>query len=203
MSQHVQELIDKIKSEGIQAAKQEAGEIAKQAQDQANKINEDAIAVSDQLLQNTNDDIKKMHESTHMALKQASRDMLLALRSEIANMLKKIISSQVKDSLSSAQLANIIAEVIKDSSQAGQSTSDICVTLSANDLKELKESFIAKLKEKVKGTIKLEASEDIDKGFTISYDAGKSNFDFTDESLAQFLSQYLNSEVSDLLKESV
>ena len=203
MSQHVQELIDKIKSEGIQTAKQEAGEIAKQAQDQANKINEEAIAVSDQLLQNSNDDIKKMHESTHMALKQASRDMLLALRGEIENMLKKIISSQVKDSLSSAQLANIIAEVIKGSSQAGQSTSDIRVTLNANDLKELNESFVAKLKAKVKGTIKLEASEDIDKGFTISYDAGKSNFDFTDESLAQFLSQYLNSQVSDLLKESV
>ena len=203
MSQHVQELIDKIKSEGIQTAKQEAGEIAKQAQDQANKLNEDAKAVSDQLLQNTNDDIKKIHESTHMALKQASRDILLALRSEIENMLKKIISSQVKDSLSSAQLASIIAEVIKGSSQADKSTSDIRVTLNANDLKELKESFVAKLKEKVKGTIKLEASEDIDKGFTISYDAGKSNFDFTDESLAQFLSQYLNSQVSDLLKESV
>jgi len=32
MSQQVQELIDKIKSEGVEAAKQEAGEIAKQAQ---------------------------------------------------------------------------------------------------------------------------------------------------------------------------
>lgn len=203
MSQHVQELIDKIKSEGIQAAKQEAGEITKQARDQANKINEDAMTASDQLLQNAKKDIKKMHESTHMALKQASRDMLLALRNEIENMLKKIISSQVKDSLSSDQLANIITEVIKSSSEADQLAPDIRITLNIKDLKKLEESYIAKLKEKVKGTIKLEASDDIDKGFTISYDAGKSDFDFTDESLAQFLSQYLNSQVSDLLKESV
>jgi len=203
MSQHVQELIDKIKSEGIQAAKQEAGEITKQAQDQANKINEDTMTASDQLLQNAKKDIKKMHESTHMALKQASRDMLLALRNEIENMLKKIISSQVKDSLSSDQLANIITEVIKSSSEADQLAPDIRITLNIKDLKKLEESYIAKLKEKVKGTIKLKASNDINKGFTISYDAGKSNFDFTDESLAQFLSQYLNSQVSDLLKESV
>ena len=202
MSQQVQELIDKIKSEGIQVAKQEAGEITKHAQNQASKINEDAMTVSDQLLQNAKEDIKKMQEATHMALKQASRDMLLALRNEIESMLKRIISSQVKDSLSPDQLASIITEVIKGSLEADQSTPDIHVTLNVKDLKKLEENFIAKLQKQVKGSIKLEASDDIDKGFTISYDAGKSSFDFTDKSLAQFLSQYLNSQVSDLLKES-
>ncbi len=203
MSQQVQELIDKIKSEGVHAAKQEADEIVKQAQDQAGQIRDNAKVASDQLLQNAREDIKKMQESTHMALKQASRDMLLALRNEIANMLTKIISSEVKDSLSSDQLASIVSEVIKGSSQEDRSTADIHVIVNTKDVKKLEESFVAKLQKQVKSKIKLKASDDIDKGFTISYDAGKSSFDFTDESLAQFLSQYLNSQVSDLLKESV
>lgn len=203
MSQQVQELIDKIKSEGIQTAKQEANKITKQAQDQASKINEDAKAATDQLLVNTKEDIKKMQESTNMALQQSCRDMLLALRGQIENMLKKIISLEVKDSLTADQLANIITEVIKNSSEADQSTSDIRVVLNAKDLKKLEESFVAKLQKQVKGTIQLESSDDIDKGFTISYDAGKSSFDFTDESLAQYLSQYLNAQVSNILKESV
>ena len=71
------------------------------------------------------------------------------------------------------------------------------------DLKKLKEGFLAKLKDQVKHPIQFQLAQDFGYGFTISFDNGRSCFDFTDKSLAEFLSQYLNQELSLLLKESI
>jgi hypothetical protein len=49
----------------------------------------------------------------------------------------------------------------------------------------------------------LRSADNIRAGFTISFDQGKSCFDFTDESLAEFLGQYLNEHVTKILKESL
>ena len=83
MAEQVQELIDKIKSEGIQAADQKAQEIQSHAQKEAQRIVENAKQEAQCYLRDAKEEIKKMQESTQMALRQASRDTLLALKKEI------------------------------------------------------------------------------------------------------------------------
>jgi len=80
---------------------------------------------------------------------------------------------------------------------------DIRVALSGGDLKTLENGFLAKLKSAVKQPLVLRSADNIRGGFTISFDQGKSCFDFTDESLAEFLSQYLNEHVAQILKEAL
>ena len=77
------------------------------------------------------------------------------------------------------------------------------MTCSAADLKKLKEGFIGKLKEKIKQPIVFQSQEDINAGFTISFDKGQTRFDFSDQSLAQYLGGYLNNEVAAILKDSL
>lgn len=203
MTQQVQELIDKIKQEGVATAQKEAETITEKAREEAGRINKDAQSSTEQLLANAKVEVKKMQESSQMAVRQASRDMLLTLREGILKMLEAIVAKEVKDALTPEQLATIITDVVKNSAEADKADADIRVMLSAKDLKKLEEHFIAKLQKKIKGTLTFSGNQDIEKGFTVSYDAGKSSFDFTDESLAQFLSQYVNDQVAQLLKESV
>ena len=101
MSQQVQELIEKIKTEGVQAANQKAKEIEGNAKTVAQKVASDAQVQAQRIIADANAQAKKIQESTQMALKQAARDTLLALRKEIETVLRKIISKQVSDSLSS------------------------------------------------------------------------------------------------------
>ncbi len=203
MSQQVQELIDKIKSEGIQAAEKKAGEIESQAKDKADRIINDAKKQGEQFIASAQADIKKMKESTIVALQQASRDTLLNLRKEIQGILHNILTAQVRETMTPEQLSQILEAVIKNYLSHSTAKAEIAVTLSHHDLKILRDGFIKKLQDHLKHPIKFHASAEISKGFTISFDSGKSSFDFTDESLVEYLANYLNPDVSDIVKKSL
>ena len=200
MSQHVQELIDKIKTEGVQAADQRAKEIEDNAQTDAQRIIADAQVQAKRIIADAQAQAQRTHESTEMALKQLARDILLALKKEIEGVLQKVISMKVKDSLSPERLSEIIGEVIRGSVKANLADNDIEVILSAGDIEKLKDGFIAKLQKEIKQPITFKSSDGISSGFTISFDEGKSCFDFSDESLIEYLSSYLNTQVASLLK---
>ncbi len=198
MSQQVQELINKIKKEGTEAAESEASTIKERAQADADKIISEANARAEQIVNDANAQAEKAKESGQMALKQASRDVLLSLRKEIDALLQKIIAEEVKESLSAENLANIIGNV----AEASQKSDNVVATLSAKDRKALEDGFIAKLQKKIKGSITFESSGDVAGGFTISFDGGKSCFEYTDKALAEYLSSHLNEQLTQILKEA-
>jgi V/A-type H+-transporting ATPase subunit E len=200
MSQQVQELIEKIKTEGMRAADQKAQEIEQQAQKNALKIIEEAKHEAQQVIARAKQETQKIQSSTQTSLKQASRDMLISLRKEIGRILQRIVAAKVSDVLTTQNLASLITEVAKKAVEDNPAGLDVSV--SAKDLQELQEGFLAQLQKEIKKPILLKASDDIGKGFVISFDQGKSNFDFTDVGLADYLGSYLNEQVAALLKEA-
>ena len=203
MTQQVQELINKIKEEGIQQAESKAAAIKAQAERDAEKIIAQAKQQAQQIVQQAQADSKKLNDSTHVALQQAGRDMLLQLRKQIQATLKAVVAQETKQALSAETLAHILQDVIKTYIQDGSGASAIIVTLNTADAKKLHDGFLAKLKEQIKKPLTLKSSDEIGAGFTISFDNGKSLFDFSDASLVGFLSANLNPQVATLLKEVV
>jgi len=201
MSQQVQELIEKIKTEGVQAADQKAKEIEGNAKTIAQKVAGDAQTLAQKIIADANAQALKIQESTQMALKQAARDTLLSLRKEIEAVLQKVVSRQVSDALSPEHLAGIIGEVIKKSVESNMAENDILVVLNPKDLNKLKDGFIAALQKEIKKPIKFQSNNDTAGGFTISYDEGKSCFDFSNDSLTEYFSAYLNTQVAALINE--
>lgn len=202
MSEQVQELINKIKQEGIEEAQKKAKEIEDQARAKANQIVENAKKEAQKITHDAQEETKKMRLAAEMAIKQSSRNTILSLRKEIENILKKIITRQVSETLTSEQLGVIIQELIKKSAGT-ESKAEVQVNLNPKDLDKLKNGFFTKLQNEVKQPIQFQSAQDIAKGFTISFDGGKSRFDFTDISLAEYLSTYLNPQVAALVKESI
>ena len=202
MSQLVQELIDKIKTEGVQAADEKAKEIKGVAQTGAQKIIADAQDQARKIIADAEGQSARTRESTQMALKQAARDTLLSLRREIESILENVVHAQVGEALSAERLADILGEVIKKSVDSNLAEGDILVSLNPKDLKQLNEGFLAKIQKQIKNSVKLRSKEDLAKGFTISFDEGKSCFDFSDDSLAEYLSAYLNAQAAQLLQKA-
>lgn len=203
MTQQIQELINKIKQEGIQEADNKAQEIEEQAKTQAQKIIDEANNYTQDLIIQAKKEIRQIQDSTHAALKQASRDMLLSLRMEVVNVLQKIVKQEVSDALDVGTLSKIIEQIINEYTKGSREDFDIRVALSPDDLQMLKDSMIAKLQNQLKRQISFSSNEDITKGFTISFDGGKSEFDFSNQSLAEYLGRFVNSQVSSLLREVV
>ena len=204
MTQQIQELIEKIKSEGITAAEEKAKELESKAQEKVNQIIQQAQTQADQIINKAQEQAKKIKETTQLTLKQASRDMLLSLREDIKACLNSIVTPKVQETLTTEHLANILSSLIKNFlSSTKNESNDIRVYLNPDDLKMLKEGFVKKLQDQLKQPLKFESATEIRKGFAISFDGGKSTFDFSDQSLVEYLSAFLNTEVESLLKESI
>jgi len=201
MVEDIKNLIEKIKEEGIQAAEERAREIEQKAKSQAFAIVEKANQVAEQMIAQAKDKIAKMEASSRASLEQASRDVLLNLRQEIKAMLEEIIVLNVRDALTPERLAEIISNIIKDNSS--EQKADIVISLRKEDAKEIEASFLTQLKVATKNKIVLKVSDDISGGFIISYDSGKSHFDFTDKALANYISNYLDPKLAEILKKTV
>jgi V/A-type H+-transporting ATPase subunit E len=199
MPEELQELIEKIHQEGVKAAEDKAGDIEAEAKRQAEEIIKKAGKEADKIISDAKDEVSRMRRSGEESLKQAGRNVVISLKKEITSILDRLIALRVREGLSSDAMSKIIPSLIKN--YRGEKGA-IVVTLNKKDLKDMEKSFLSKLKAAAKKGITLRGSEEIQGGFFISYDSDKSHYDFTDKSLAEYISSYLKPALGELLKSA-
>lgn len=198
MAQEIKDLIAKIQQEGIHVAEEKAAQIKAQTDILAAKIISEAKIQAKNIIEQANLEAKRLDDSTNASLKQAGRDLLISLREEINSMLDALIKADIHQALSAQELAKIIGDVIKHAPLS--LGSEIVVTLSAQDLEKLEKGFLKQLAQEAKKQIVLKSADGINGGFIISFDAGKSIFDFSAQSLAEYISGCLRPELNKILK---
>jgi V/A-type H+-transporting ATPase subunit E len=199
--EEIKQLIDKIQKEGIQAGEEKAQHIEQVAKRRADEIVAKAKKQAEQILAEAQEKIKRTQESANVSIQQSARDVLLRLRTEITQTLKKLITLEIRQSLEPQELAGLITDLVK--TYAKQQTSDVVVALGKKDCEKLEQTLLSKMKHEMKKDITLKTDDAIKGGFVISYDKDKSHFDFTDQALAESISAWLEPTVVRLLKEAV
>jgi V/A-type H+-transporting ATPase subunit E len=77
---------------------------------------------------------------------------------------------------------------------------DMSVLISEKQLKEIEKELTGKLASEIKSGLQVKPYKTATSGFRVSEKDGKSFFDFTDEVLADYLSRYLNTSLTEILK---
>jgi len=197
MAEQIKELLEKIQKEGVEAAEEKARQIESQARQKAEDIVAQAHARSAKLLEDAQDRIRRSEESSQAALRQASRDMILSLKGQIAALLERIVAGEIAQALSGGELAGILSSLIKEA--CAHEAQDILILVNEKDKQQLQAHFVDKLKQETRKGIEIRASDSIRSGFSISFDAGKSQFDFTDTALAEYISRIVKPKLAELL----
>jgi len=200
MAERLKELLEKINKEGVQAAEEKKREIESNAEGDAKRIIEKAKKEAKKIIEDAELKAKKTAQATEASLRQGARDLILSLKDEIRKILDNIIVAETQEAMSSEDVVDILTRLIEKYIDKKGETSDIKILLKKEDLDKLKKGLMLKLKEKSKLGIEFKSSPNINAGFSISFDKGKSYFDFTDEGLSEALSTYLNPELKKLLK---
>jgi vacuolar-type H+-ATPase subunit E/Vma4 len=198
MSEDIQGLIEKINQEGVFAAEEKARQIIQQAQRKADSIIAKAQAQAQSLISGAREENLKNQDKVKALLNQAGRDLLLVARGEINAMLMRLITQEARQALSPDALSKILSSLIQNLS--GKHSGEVAVTLNKEDAQKITEHFLSRLKEETKKQIVLKPSEDIHAGFIISFDSGKSQFDFSDKALAEYIGIYLKPKLKDILQ---
>ncbi|MBM3250406.1 MAG: hypothetical protein FJZ09_06170 [Candidatus Omnitrophica bacterium] len=197
MAEDIQGLIEKINREGIAAAEEKARRIEEEARLEAHRIIEKAQAEAEALVNEARNKISVMEEREKALLAQAGRDLLLVLRKEINAMLERLIIQDVRHALTPEAMFKILSSLIQH--VCARDRDEIVILLNKEDARRIEESFLVKLKEETKKQIALRPAEDIRAGFIISYDAGRSQFDFSDKALAEYIGTFLKPKLKEIL----
>jgi V/A-type H+-transporting ATPase subunit E len=194
----IKELIAKIQEEGISQAEEKAKAIEEEAKRVAADIMHKAKLEADKIVQEAKEASASMHKAVQDSLQQAGRDLILSLKKEINAILEKIILKEIRHALGAEELDKIIASLVKQHSQ--KETAQIEILLNKEDLRRMEEGLLEGLKGELKKGVVLKPSEDVLAGFIISYDGGRSYFDFSDRALAEYIAGYLKPQLAEILK---
>ena len=190
MEIQLQELIDQIKKDGVQAAEAQAEAIITAAKAEADKIVADAKAENERTVKSAED-----------AIRQAGRNLLISFRESVTKELKAIAGENVNSVYSSDAFAKLIVNAV-ECWVAKPDAEDIAVILNAADLAALEQTLLAALKDKMLGGVTLKANDNFDGGFRIAVNGGAAYYDYSAEAVTDMLSNYLSPRVTALLKEA-
>ena len=196
MPEELKTLIEKIKQEGVEAGQKKAVDIERAAKERAEEVLRKARTVAKRLREEAQEKIKQEEAASRAGLQQAGRDLLLSVRQQITATLDRLVAEEARKALTAEVMAELITHLVKE---AKVSEGGIEVALNKHDAKKLEEGVLAHLKKELKSDIVLKEDEDIGGGFVISFDAGRSHFDFSDKAFAEHLGTYLRPKLAGLL----
>lgn len=201
MEIQLQDLIEQIKKDGVEAAETQAEAIISAAKEQAEKIIADARIKADKLIADAKAENEKTVKSGEDAIRQAGRNLLISFRESVTRELKAIVGSNVNAVYSSDEFAQLIVKAVEGWTK-NPGAEDIAVILNSADLKKLEEILPALFKEKIHDTITLKANDNFDGGFRIAVNNGAVYYDFSAQAVTDMLSEYLSPRVAALMKEA-
>ncbi len=201
MEVQLQELIDQIKKDGVEAAETEAEAILKSAKEKAEQIISDAQVQADKILAGAKVETERMTKSSEDAIRQAGRNLLISFRESVSRELETIVGENVAAVYSSDAFAELIIGIVENWANKPD-VEDVAVILNTQDLNKLEETLLAALKEKMLKGVTLKANDNFDGGFRIAVRGGSAYYDYSAEAVVDMLSNYLSPKVTELLKEA-
>ena len=201
MEIQLQELIEQIKRDGVDAAAAEAESVLKAAKAEAEKIVSEAKAEAERYLLNAKNENERMVKSSEDAIRQAGRNLLISFRESVAKEANAIIAGNVEAVYSSENFAKLVMNAVEGWTGKPEAE-DITVILNSEDLKAMEETLLAGLKGKMINGVTFKANDNFDGGFRIAVNNGGAYYDYSAEAVVEMLSNYLSPKVTALLKEA-
>ena len=195
MDVKLENLIEKIKKEGVEEAEQnaeevinnakkEAAQIVKRAKDEAQHIKDDAQKTAD-----------KFQKNAELALQQAMRDTELLAREKITQLLDDVFKREVKSAMSPDFLKELILEIVR----AWAKTSKVEVTLNGEHREKVRDLLASGLQDDIKNTLTIKLGDSKSQGFRIGIKDDAVYYDISDESIAELLKTFLNPNIQEIV----
>ncbi len=198
MDIQLQELIDKIKKDGIEKSSAEAARSKAEAEAEAKRIIEAAKKEAAALVEKAKEDAERFEKAGDAALQQASRNVVLSFKSEIEALLGVIVGRETAGAYSDDALKSVVPEILK--SWSLKSGDSLEVLMPADSLSKLDAFFSEKLAAEIKKGVTLKGDRSLGAGFKIASKDGSAYYDFSAEAVSELLASYLNPRLAEIMK---
>ncbi len=200
MADTIESFVSQLKTDGIEAGRQQADEIRKAAQQEADRIIADAKAASDKMIADAKTEAGNIVARGKTELELAARDAVLKLREALGRGLQAIVAGPVVDTLNDADfLRDIIQEIVMkyvDAEIASKGT--VKVDLTPEMHKKLADWAIKFIQKHIRSGVHLDMKETLHQaGF--EYSLGDSTVEITADSIVSVLMDMVGPSLKDVL----
>ena len=166
MEVQLQELVTKIKRDGVAAAEEQAAAVIKAAEEKAKNIIADAENEAQIAVKKAEAEAERFRKAAESSIEQAGRNTLIAFRQGVLHELEALVNMETAQSYNAEVLKTLIPETVKLWIK-NNNTDDLSVILSPQDLKKLESSLHSALKDAVSNGLEIKADGKMSGGFRI------------------------------------
>ena len=196
-------MLEKIHRDGIEKAAAERDEMLAAAKKEAEAVIAAAREEAAKMRSAAESDAEALKKRSESAIRQAARDIMLELKSELKKRVENITRNRLDEALSAEFIASIVRDiasaVLADPAKAAQGKLEVMIAPAKCDevVKLLTASAGADLVEKMS----IFPNSAAGRGLKISVDGNEVFFDFSDAALTGMLCEYAGSRVSAIIAD--
>ena len=201
MAEELQGLLDKIQSEGIAKAEAEKNAIMESAKAESAKMIEDAKKEAAELIRKAEEEAKMSLSKGSAAIRQAARDVIIALRADIEKRLKTLVSDCLGEAMTPELMGKIVFEMVKayrEKNPNGDVTVELL--LQQKDAAALEKHLKAGVLKDLKAKPELSVGGDFASGLQIGFKGDDVFLDFSDDALTEVICAYVGPKLAVAIK---
>jgi len=195
MTQDLQQLLEKINTDGVEKAKTEAAKIIAQANGQAKTLVDQATREAAQRVATAKQEAEAFDRRAEETIRQSARDTLLNVEKAVTDMLCRLLLKDVNTTLNTPELVSKLATEAVHTYLHEKGSMDVVVAT-------------ATLADALRATLATEAANGINvvidnltgSGFKVRLANGRIEHDFSGTAVADALAKNLRPKLSALLK---
>ena len=197
MAEELQHLLQRIRTEAVEASQSEAEEILSRARHQAATVVSEAEAKAQALLREAETESQVYTERSSRALEQAGRDLLISAGLGIQKLVEQVVGDAVADAFSDTFLQEQIGKII--SAWLENKGAGLEIRVSPADEEAMRAFIQLKFQRALSAGLVVRADSAIGKGFRVSYDGTHAFHDFTAPAIADALAGRVRPRLAEII----
>ncbi|WNY57249.1 V-type ATP synthase subunit E [Borreliella burgdorferi] len=197
MQFEVKDLINKIKKDGLEEAERASNNIILKAKREAEEIVARAEEAARVLKAKSEKEANDYKCHALEASRQAIRDLIIGVEKNLKSLFENALKDNVTEVLSDN---NFLAELIIKITDSWAKGEKLVIQLNESDFSSLEQILRLKLGNKLKEGMELRPFRGISKGFKIQKKNIGLHYDFSAETIADILFDYLNPRFKEVIK---
>ena len=200
MATELQSLLDKIQNEGVAKANAEAEKIINDAKVKAAGIVADAEAKAVAAKKQSEADAAVFQQRAEQAVKQAARDVLLSVKTDLDQTLQRVFLAKISEALTPDFLKGLITDVVRAYSASPDAKKGMDIALSPEQVKTLEEVVLKSAQQTaIAGGVRVAPNADVRAGFRVSLANGRIEYDFTAQAIQASLAKFLRPALAKII----
>jgi V/A-type H+-transporting ATPase subunit E len=194
MTQDLQQLLEKINTDGVEKAKSESAKIIDQANAQAKVIVDTATREAAQKIAQAKQEAEAFERRAEETIRQAARDTVLNVEKAVTALLTNVLLKEVNTTLNTAEIvAQLAAEAVR---AYLHEKGGLDVVASA----KLADAIRAKLAAEAVSGVTVITDDHLGAGFNVRLAKGRIEHNFSGAAVADALAKHLRPKLAALLK---